>query len=49
MNTWKKQEVKGNFRNHWLQKSDQRKCEKNWINKLEKVAKAVTQYIRSGN
>jgi len=38
-----------NFRNYWLQKSKQRKYEKNWMNKLEDVAKAVTQYIRRGN
>ena len=49
MNIWKKQKGKDRFKNYWLQKSERRKEEKNWLVKLEEVAKTVTQYIRSGN
>lgn len=49
MSTWKMQKRKDSFRNYWLQKSEKRQEEKDWLTKLDKVAKAVTQYIRSSN
>lgn len=49
MSTWKRQSGKSSLRNYWLQKSEQKREEKEWSMKLEEIAKTVTKFIRSGN
>jgi hypothetical protein len=47
MSIWKKREGRLNFKNYWLQKSEQKREEKEWNTKLEEIAKTVTKFIRS--